>query len=125
MRSDAFDVGGMDIELRYLLEPGAELAAETTAGLGFAPATLSSVRTAATIVLAMTPDLWHLGTTATGQWMETNSYGITGMTREVWHELPGGDRTPVVDLQWPVERPNRRGPGRDRPPAPRQVRDGR
>ena len=104
MRSDAFEVAGMDIELGYLLEPGAGPAAETIAGLRFSPATLAPVRAAATIVLAMTPDLWHLGTTAIGQWMESNSYRITGLTREVWHELPGsGDRPPVVELQWPVE----------------------
>ncbi len=126
MRSDAFEVSGMDIELGYLLEPGAEPAAETIAGLGFAPATLATVRTAATIVVAMTPDLWHVATTAIGQWLESNAYRITGMTREVWHELPGGDPTPVAELQWPVEpaEPSESRSMTD-PPASGQVREGR
>jgi DNA-binding transcriptional MerR regulator len=104
MRADAHETHGVDLELGCVLQKGADLGPATLAGVHFDVSELVPSGTAATILMNATPDLWHMGTTAIGYWMESNRQRIADLPRELWHELPAGPGAPpVVELQWPVE----------------------
>ena len=88
MRSEAFEVEGIDLELGYALRQGAEVEPGTVSGLDFRMSELPPAPTAATILMSSTPDLWHVGTAAIGQWVESNDHRISDLPREVWHQHP-------------------------------------
>lgn len=104
MDNDSWDPQGARIEIGYLVKGSVELRERTVSGLDFTEKELPRVELAATLVMSEHADKWHLGTTAIGQWIESNKYRIADLQREVWHTyVPPGPKPPVVELQWPIE----------------------
>ena len=106
LHSDDFRIEGAKIEIGFLMLKATKLSPIelNNLGLTFKPRTLDAVETMATVVIYKQPDVWHIGTTAIGHWMEAQGYKMVGPQREIWHSPSTGlPDEPIVELQIPVQ----------------------
>ncbi len=99
-----FDDENLDLEIGFVLKDAPARAIKLP-GIDLRMSELPAVDTLATLVRAGPAHQSHIAFGALGLWMEANSYGIAGPSREVFVELPfqrPDQQDSVMEIQFPV-----------------------